>query len=57
LPPTPEENALVGDLLLEAKPGYYFVDEAPVTASLKFPSISHRKCQEIGRKSIGCASA
>jgi predicted AlkP superfamily pyrophosphatase or phosphodiesterase len=26
--PTPEENALVGDLLLEAKPGYYFVDEA-----------------------------
>jgi predicted AlkP superfamily pyrophosphatase or phosphodiesterase len=26
--PTPEENPLVGDLLLEAKPGYYFVDEA-----------------------------
>ena len=26
--PTPAENALMGDLLLEAKPGYYFVDEA-----------------------------
>jgi CHAT domain-containing protein/tetratricopeptide (TPR) repeat protein len=26
-------------------------------SKLKFPSISHRKCQEIGRKSIGCASA
>lgn len=26
--PTPEANVLVGDLLLEARPGYYFVDEA-----------------------------
>jgi len=26
--PTPEANPLVGDLLLEAKPGYYFVDES-----------------------------
>ena len=26
--PTPEDNALVGDLVLEAERGYYFVDEA-----------------------------
>jgi hypothetical protein len=26
--PTPEANPLAGDLLLEARPGYYFVDEA-----------------------------
>ena len=26
--PTPEANPLAGDLLLEAKPGYYFVDES-----------------------------
>jgi predicted AlkP superfamily pyrophosphatase or phosphodiesterase len=26
--PTPEANPLTGDLLLEARPGYYFVDEA-----------------------------